>query len=83
MNQGAGRAVEDPAARRWRNPLLATLAVTGGLWLGVLAICTLICVIGGRITPAFTRNALLRLFEMLGDDPAIRRYRARMFTLLH
>lgn len=29
------------------------------------------------------RNALLRLFEMLGDDPAIRRYRARMFTLLH
>ena len=29
------------------------------------------------------RNALLRLFDMLGDDPAIRRYRARMFTLLH
>ncbi|MCB1471749.1 MAG: NnrS family protein [Rhodobiaceae bacterium] len=33
---------------------------TAGLWLGVLAICALISVIGGRITPAFTRNALLR-----------------------
>ena len=29
------------------------------------------------------RNALLRLFEMLGDDPAVNRYRARMFTMLH
>ena len=29
------------------------------------------------------RLALLRLFEMLGDDPAVNRYRARMFNLLH
>ncbi|MDJ0738859.1 MAG: thioredoxin [Gammaproteobacteria bacterium] len=29
------------------------------------------------------RAALLRLFDMLGDDPAVNRYRARMFTLLH
>ena len=29
------------------------------------------------------RLALLRLFDMLGDDPAINRYRARMFNLLH
>ena len=29
------------------------------------------------------RLALLRLFDMLGDDPAIARYRARMFNLLH
>ena len=29
------------------------------------------------------RKALLKLFDMLGDDPAITRYRARMFNLLH
>jgi putative thioredoxin len=29
------------------------------------------------------RNALLKLFDMLGDDPSITRYRARMFNLLH
>ena len=29
------------------------------------------------------RLALLKLFDMLGDDPLITRYRARMFTLLH
>jgi len=29
------------------------------------------------------RLALLRLFDMLGDDPMITRYRARMFNLLH
>ena len=29
------------------------------------------------------RLALLRLFDMLGDDPATTRYRARMFNLLH
>lgn len=29
------------------------------------------------------RKALLKLFDMLGDDPAATRYRARMFTLLH
>lgn len=31
-----------------------------GLWLGILAISALISVIGGRVTPAFTRNALIR-----------------------
>ena len=29
------------------------------------------------------RLALLRLFDMLGEDPAVNRYRARMFNLLH
>ena len=29
------------------------------------------------------RQALLRLFDMLGDDPIVARYRARMFNLLH
>jgi len=29
------------------------------------------------------RLALLRLFDMLGDDPLVNRYRARMFNLLH
>jgi putative thioredoxin len=29
------------------------------------------------------RKALLKLFELLGDDPAATRYRARMFNLLH
>ena len=29
------------------------------------------------------RQALLRIFEMLGDDPMVARYRARMFNLLH
>lgn len=29
------------------------------------------------------RKALLKLFDMLGDDPAVTRYRARMFNLLH
>ncbi len=29
------------------------------------------------------RNALLKLFDMLGDDPSVTRYRARMFNLLH
>ena len=29
------------------------------------------------------RIALLRLFDMLGEDPAVNRYRARMFNLLH
>jgi len=29
------------------------------------------------------RHALLRVFEMLGDDPAVGRIRTRMFTLLH
>ncbi len=29
------------------------------------------------------RLALLRLFDLLGDDPAITRHRARMFALLH
>ena len=29
------------------------------------------------------RRALLRLFDMLGDDPAVTRYRARLFNLLH
>jgi len=31
-----------------------------GLWLALFAICSLIAVIGGRVTPAFTRNVLLR-----------------------
>ncbi|MGB5464620.1 MAG: co-chaperone YbbN [Sedimenticolaceae bacterium] len=29
------------------------------------------------------RLALLKLFDMLGDDPMVTRYRARMFNLLH
>lgn len=29
------------------------------------------------------RSALLKLFDMLGDDPVVTRYRARMFNLLH
>jgi len=29
------------------------------------------------------RLALLKVFDMLGDDPAVTRYRARMFNLLH
>lgn len=29
------------------------------------------------------RQALLKLFDMLGDDPIVARYRARMFNLLH
>ena len=29
------------------------------------------------------RKALLKLFDMLGPDPAVNRYRARMFNLLH
>lgn len=29
------------------------------------------------------RLALLKLFDMLGDEPAVARYRARMFALLH
>lgn len=29
------------------------------------------------------RNALLRAFDILGEDPAVNRYRARMFNLLH
>ncbi len=29
------------------------------------------------------RLALLKVFDMLGDDPAVNRYRARMFALLH
>jgi len=29
------------------------------------------------------RVALLKLFDMLGDDPMVTRYRARMFNLLH
>ena len=35
-----------------------------GLRAGLLAICAMIAVLGGRVTPAFTRNALLR------DNPA-------------
>ncbi len=31
-----------------------------GLWLGLLAISALIAVIGGRVTPAFTRNVIAR-----------------------
>ena len=29
------------------------------------------------------RVALLKLFDMLGEDPAVSRYRARLFNLLH
>ena len=29
------------------------------------------------------RVALLKLFDMLGDEPSVNRYRARMFNLLH
>jgi putative thioredoxin len=29
------------------------------------------------------RKALLRLFDLLGDDPLVARYRARLFNLLH
>jgi putative thioredoxin len=29
------------------------------------------------------RKALLKLFDMLGDEPGVARYRARMFNLLH
>jgi putative thioredoxin len=29
------------------------------------------------------RKALLHLFDLLGDDPMVARYRARMFNLLH
>lgn len=29
------------------------------------------------------RKTLIRLFDLLGDDPAVTRYRARMFNLLH
>ena len=29
------------------------------------------------------RKALLKLFDMLGDEPSVNRYRARMFNLLH
>ena len=31
-----------------------------GLWLALFAVCALIAVIGGRVTPAFTRNVMLR-----------------------
>lgn len=34
---------------------------TGGLRLGLMGLCAMIAVLGGRITPAFTRNALIRL----------------------
>jgi len=29
------------------------------------------------------RKALLKVFDILGDDPAVTRYRARLFNLLH
>ena len=31
-----------------------------GLWLALFAVCALITIIGGRVTPAFTRNVLVR-----------------------
>ncbi len=34
---------------------------TGGLRLGLMGLCAMIAVLGGRITPAFTRNVLIRL----------------------
>lgn len=51
----------------WCANLLVHLDWTGaaateaqGLRAGLLAICAMIAVLGGRVTPAFTRNALLR-----------------------
>lgn len=42
-----------------------------GLRVGLLAVCAMIAVIGGRITPAFTRNAMVRLGRETGlpDSP--------------
>lgn len=34
-----------------------------GLWLALLGLCAFIAVIGGRVTPAFTRNALVQAGE--------------------
>jgi len=33
---------------------------TAGLYAGIYALCAMIAVVGGRVTPAFTRNAMLR-----------------------
>ncbi|WP_134725779.1 NnrS family protein [Paracoccus luteus] len=43
-----------------------------GLRAGLLAICAMIAVLGGRVTPAFTRNALLRA-DPAAAVPASRR----------
>jgi uncharacterized protein involved in response to NO len=39
---------------------LVQIPVETGLWAGLLAVCAVISVVGGRVVPAFTRNAMLK-----------------------
>jgi uncharacterized protein involved in response to NO len=46
---------------------------TAGLQAGIYALCAMIAVVGGRVTPAFTRNAMVR--DGIADQlPVSRRY---------
>ncbi|MEY8830101.1 NnrS family protein [Sedimentitalea sp. XS_ASV28] len=60
---------------QWTGVTDDTLA--GGLYGGLFTVCALISVLGGRVTPAFTRNAMRRENEpeeaLPGNFPAIER----------
>lgn len=64
----------------WAGNLLTHLAWTGladtrdaGLRAGLFALCLMIAVLGGRVTPAFTRNALKRAGRPAAALPQTRR----------
>jgi len=78
----AGRVEADPADSEARYQLAAQQVMQGDLEAALEGLLQLMQR-DRKYGDDAARNALLRLFDMLGDDPAVTRYRARMFNLLH
>jgi len=62
---------------------LAALQIMGNDVQGALENLLLLMQKDRKFGDDAARLALLKVFDMLGDDPAVTRYRARMFNLLH
>lgn len=85
-----GAAATDLAAHLAQSPddsearyRLAAHQVLGGDAQGALENLLLLMQRDRKYGDDAARLALLQLFDLLGDDPAVTRYRARMFALLH
>lgn len=73
------RAPDDVSARY----TLAAMQVIGGDMEAALESFLAVMQKDRSYADGGARQALLKIFEMLGDDPMVARYRARMFNLLH
>ncbi len=81
-DQLTARLAADPGDSEARYTLAATQVMHGDIQ-GAMENLLLIMQKDRGFADDGASKALLRLFDMLGEDPAVTRYRARMFNLLH